>query len=91
MENEWITSDTGTRTFRHTDWELTVFAHCPHQITVTAPNSEVDVEVTPDGIECFGESSSGYSFSGIRFTIPWRILAEISAFRSVNPQPNKVR
>jgi len=83
MENEWITSDNGTRTFHHADWELTIFAHCPHQITVTAPNSEVDVEVTPDGIECFGESSSGYSFSGIRFTIPWRILAEISAFHAV--------
>jgi len=83
MENEWITSDNGTRTFRHEGWELTVFAHCPHQITVTAPNSEVDVEVTPDGIECFGESSCGYSFSGIRFTIPWRILAEISAFQAV--------
>ena len=90
MENEWITSDTGTRrTFHHADWELTVFAHCPHQITVTAPNSEVDVEVTPDGIECFGESSSGYSFSGIRFTIPWRILAEISAFHAVQSSSSK--
>ena len=89
MENEWITSDTGTRTFRHARWELTVFAHCPHQITVTAPNSDVDVEVTPDGIECFGESSSGYSFSGIRFTIPWRILAEISAFHVVQSSTGK--
>jgi hypothetical protein len=89
MENEWITSDTGTRTFHHTGWELAVFAHCPHQITVTAPNSEVDVEVTPDGIECFGESSSGYSFSGIRFTIPWRILAEISAFHAVQSSSSK--
>jgi len=81
MENEWITSDTGTRTFRHEGWELIIWAHCPHQITVSAPNSEVEVEVTPDGIECFGESSSGHSFSGIRFTIPWRIIAEIAAFR----------
>jgi len=47
------------------------------------------VEVTPDGIECFGESSSGYSFSGIRFTIPWRILAEISAFQAVQSSSSK--
>jgi len=45
MENEWITSETGTRTFRHEGWELTIFAHCSHQIDISAPNSDVEVDV----------------------------------------------
>ncbi len=85
MENEWTTADNGTRTFHHDGWTLTVFAHCPHRIYVDAPNSDVDVEVTSEGIQCFGEQSSDYSCAGVRFTIPWRIIAEIATFRSANP------
>jgi hypothetical protein len=82
MENEWITSETGTRTFRHEGWELTVFAHCSHQIDISAPNSDVEIDVTSEGISCFGEESSFYSFSGVRFTIPWRIIEEILKFKA---------
>ena len=82
MENEWITSETGTRTFRHEGWELTIFAHCSHQIDISAPNSDVEVDVTSEGIHCFGERSIGYSVSGVEFTIPWRIIEEILKFKA---------
>ena len=43
---------------------------------------------SPGDTEVFGERSSGYDFSGVRFTIPWVIIREIIEFQeSVQGQP----
>lgn len=79
----WITDDNGTKRFTSPetpDWELTVFAHDPNRIYVDSPG-DTDVSVESEGIEVFGEGSTGYNFYGIRFTIPWVIVREIIRFQ----------
>jgi hypothetical protein len=83
MEDTWQTDDdTGTRRFHHAGWTLVVWGWRPERIEVMPPGGDVEVDATPEGIECFGETSSGgYSgYMGVRFTIPWRIVSEIAAF-----------
>lgn len=79
----WIIDDNGTRRFTSPSapgWELTVWAHDPNRIYVDSPG-DTEVSVDSDGIEVFGERSSGYDFSGVRFTIPWVIIQEIVRFQ----------
>ena len=85
MEDVWETDDIGTRRFRHGGWELIVWGHDPDRLTVI-PDNDVEVDVSSEGIECFGERScGGYGgFEGVRFTIPWRILTEIVVFHNSN-------
>ena len=80
----WITNDLGTRRFTSPEapgWELTVYSHDPGRISVDSRNSDTEVSVDHEGIEVFGESSCGYDFSGVRFTIPWVIVREIVRFQ----------
>lgn len=86
MEDIWETDvDTGTRRFCHGGWQLIIWAHCSDKITVI-PSDDVEVDISSEGIECFGERSCGAygGFEGVRFTIPWRILTEIVAFHNSN-------
>lgn len=77
-ENEWIVNEFNTRRFHHAGWTITLWGHTPVPDIDSPHGGDVEVCVGPDGIECFGEHSNGYSFSGARFTIPWRIITELA-------------
>ena len=79
----WIVDDNGTRRFSSPDaprWGITIWAHDPGRIFVDSPG-DTEVSVDSDGIEVFGERSHDYSYSGVRFTIPWVIVREIIRFQ----------
>jgi len=80
-ENTWVTDNIGVRTFRHGGWTITVFPNNPKPM-LTEPDADVEVCVTEEGIQCWGERSIGYGYEGVRFTIPWRILQELCAIRA---------
>lgn len=80
----WNTTETGTRRFTSPEapgWTLTVYAHQQNRIEVDTGSSSTEVEVDSEGITVFGETSNSYTFSGVRFTIPWVIIREIIRFQ----------
>ena len=85
----WHTTDTGTKTFSSSTpgWKLVVWGHDPHRITVDAPSYDIEVDVTPEGIEVLGERNCGYEVSARRVEIPWDIIREIIAFHDGKRTP----
>lgn len=86
----WNTDENGTRRFTSPEapgWEIVEWAHSPGRIDVHSPGYETEVCVEPEGIQVFGESSNFYSFSGVRFTIPWVIVREIVRFQDAVQSP----
>jgi len=76
----WKTDDLGNRRFTSADaypWALVARSTSPGEIIVETPRGEIDVNVTHDGVEVFGQESVGEGFVGTRFTIPWVIIQEI--------------
>jgi hypothetical protein len=80
----WHTDEYGIQRFSSPvapGWELIIRPERPERLDVISDDNYVEVLVEPDGIEVFGEDSSGESFSAVRFTIPWVILREIIRFQ----------
>jgi len=80
----WNTDENGTKRFTSPEapgWEVVEWAHSPGRVYVHTPGSATEVIVDDDGVTVFGESSNGYSFSGVQFTIPWSIVREIVRFQ----------
>ena len=80
MDGEWI-KGAGSRKFTHGGWTLWVFDDTPSRLEVGGPG-DIDVSLEEDGLECFAETSCGYSWSAQRFTIPWPILLEIVKWKT---------
>lgn len=86
----WNTDESGTKRFASPEapgWEIVEWAYSPGRIDVHPPGYETEVCVEAEGIQVFGESSNCYSFSGVRFTIPWAIVREIVRFQDAVQSP----
>ena len=87
----WNTDENGTRRFTSPaapGWELVEWSHSPGRIYVDTGSSSTEVDVDSNGVEVFGETSNSYSYSGVRFTIPWAIVREIIRFQDSVQSPN---
>jgi hypothetical protein len=82
IEN-WQTSEHGHPTFTHEGWVVEIWGpEWPHsRISVTSPIRGAEVEVNESGVWVKGESeTSGWEGpSPEAFTIPWPVIAAISA------------
>jgi len=78
-QGEWFTDAWGAQRFQHEGWVIVVpeFTSRLHAPYVTCPFDDCQVDITDEGLMVFGESCGPdyQGYSGVRFTIPWIIVA----------------
>lgn len=85
-ENEWVTDENGARRFHHAGWVIT--ASGGRVSDIFSPDHGVEIAATGDGLECFGEQTDGQCEAcGVRYAIPWRILAELVTLHDSEVSP----
>ena len=90
-QGEWYTNEWGSQRFHYEGWEIVIpeernRLHAPY---ITCPFNDCEVDITDEGLMVFGEEcGADYAgYSGVRFTIPWIIVAAAAkAFEIWNEQ-----
>lgn len=87
----WYTNEWGSQRFHYEGWDIVVpergaRGRDPY---INCPFNDCQVDITDEGLMVFGEEcGSDYAgYSGVRFTIPWIIVANAAkAFEIWNEQ-----
>ena len=80
-QGEWYTNEWGSQRFHHEGWEIVIPEERPdsrrHAPYIICPFDDCQVDITDEGLMVFGEEcGADYAgYSGVRFTIPWIIVA----------------